>query len=445
MEHVCAETSASRTCFEGEPIRVRPESLDDSFPTSRFLNECRHGAPPPAEPQLMSLLSCVLTEVRAFDAASPLAQGPNTSSWKMWWSKLASERPQLIRDEIPRFLWSMAAGMCGNYDETIARPLAVGAILIEQYITRGGSGLAGMRALDDAGWPDEVATAEIEFIGVAQNTDFRRLVASRVPCCCLSEFLGSAPSAASRAAVNMDALFEEEVRRHMSLPAPRERGVNGSLNWLHVEVCEMRKPLNSRVLAVYYPLASDGGEFVVVQSVPASMDLHDLVLNVQNAISAVAAHNGERPHHLTAACPRIAKALGEPNNGIPMPCSVANMKELLGEEQTPLEALSAGQWCELQERAEAGETFEGVQSGEIFAAAPVRVSRRQRRKVDVDKGRIPLQVFGCQICIKLGVKRNELKTCSQCRGVWYCSKECQRADWKWHKKMCKDMSKAASN
>ena len=38
----------------------------------------------------------------------------------------------------------------------------------------------------------------------------------------------------------------------------------------------------------------------------------------------------------------------------------------------------------------------------------------------------------CQICRKDASKR-----CVKCLSVWYCSKECQVADWKAHKKNCK--------
>ncbi|PVH95180.1 hypothetical protein DM02DRAFT_618079 [Periconia macrospinosa] len=29
-----------------------------------------------------------------------------------------------------------------------------------------------------------------------------------------------------------------------------------------------------------------------------------------------------------------------------------------------------------------------------------------------------------------------LKTCAKCKSVWYCDRECQKADWKVHKKIC---------
>ncbi|KAI0750189.1 hypothetical protein C8Q80DRAFT_676537 [Daedaleopsis nitida] len=45
----------------------------------------------------------------------------------------------------------------------------------------------------------------------------------------------------------------------------------------------------------------------------------------------------------------------------------------------------------------------------------------------------------CNTCYTSGDKR-ELFNCSRCRSVTYCSKECQRADWKKHKPICENNS-----
>ena len=41
----------------------------------------------------------------------------------------------------------------------------------------------------------------------------------------------------------------------------------------------------------------------------------------------------------------------------------------------------------------------------------------------------------CKNCNKTG-KRKEMKVCKRCRMSWYCSKECQTAQWEKHKKYC---------
>ena len=43
----------------------------------------------------------------------------------------------------------------------------------------------------------------------------------------------------------------------------------------------------------------------------------------------------------------------------------------------------------------------------------------------------------CQHCKKLGAK----SYCSSCKSSYYCNVECQRADWKKHKRKCKKLRK----
>ncbi|KAJ7193918.1 hypothetical protein GGX14DRAFT_405079 [Mycena pura] len=69
----------------------------------------------------------------------------------------------------------------------------------------------------------------------------------------------------------------------------------------------------------------------------------------------------------------------------------------------------------------------------------------EKNGVDVDpnpgwsaqKAKRPEKVDLCQQCAKPPPDGTDLKKCSQCQSVFYCSKECQREDWKCHKKACK--------
>jgi len=44
----------------------------------------------------------------------------------------------------------------------------------------------------------------------------------------------------------------------------------------------------------------------------------------------------------------------------------------------------------------------------------------------------------CAYCHKQTAK----SICSKCKDTWYCNKECQKAAWKTHKKMCKPLEEA---
>ncbi|THU99101.1 hypothetical protein K435DRAFT_777092 [Dendrothele bispora CBS 962.96] len=41
-----------------------------------------------------------------------------------------------------------------------------------------------------------------------------------------------------------------------------------------------------------------------------------------------------------------------------------------------------------------------------------------------------------KICYKCEKSTEDLKKCGKCKAVWYCSEQCQRADWKNHKPIC---------
>mmetsp|Transcript_6651 Transcript_6651/g.10353 ORF Transcript_6651/g.10353 Transcript_6651/m.10353 type:complete len:228 (+) Transcript_6651:816-1499(+) len=46
----------------------------------------------------------------------------------------------------------------------------------------------------------------------------------------------------------------------------------------------------------------------------------------------------------------------------------------------------------------------------------------------------------CASCRSLASSKN-LQKCGKCQSIWYCSKECQKNDWKRHKEFCKMLSK----
>eukprot|EP00592_Proboscia_alata_P029743 CAMPEP_0194447364 /NCGR_PEP_ID=MMETSP0176-20130528/128966_1 /TAXON_ID=216777 /ORGANISM="Proboscia alata, Strain PI-D3" /LENGTH=374 /DNA_ID=CAMNT_0039274213 /DNA_START=155 /DNA_END=1279 /DNA_ORIENTATION=- len=59
--------------------------------------------------------------------------------------------------------------------------------------------------------------------------------------------------------------------------------------------------------------------------------------------------------------------------------------------------------------------------------------------------RITVREKNRQACLKCGVTETvegkRLKQCIKCKAVYYCSRECQVADWKEHKKLCKILKK----
>jgi splicing suppressor protein 51 len=42
----------------------------------------------------------------------------------------------------------------------------------------------------------------------------------------------------------------------------------------------------------------------------------------------------------------------------------------------------------------------------------------------------------CATCKKTGTETPNLKRCAKCKTTYYCSPDCQKADWKSHKKQC---------
>ena len=55
------------------------------------------------------------------------------------------------------------------------------------------------------------------------------------------------------------------------------------------------------------------------------------------------------------------------------------------------------------------------------------------------------QTLFCAKCSKIATERLPLKKCSACKTTRYCSQECQKADWKNHKSVCKTSASEYAN
>jgi hypothetical protein len=51
-----------------------------------------------------------------------------------------------------------------------------------------------------------------------------------------------------------------------------------------------------------------------------------------------------------------------------------------------------------------------------------------------------METASCQVCKKGKAEGLKLSFCNSCRSVSYCSRECQKADWKTHKVICKELN-----
>jgi hypothetical protein len=86
------------------------------------------------------------------------------------------------------------------------------------------------------------------------------------------------------------------------------------------------------------------------------------------------------------------------------------------------------------------------QMGEALAALAVDPSVPKATSVQMDRHAAAMEEssYGCYRCGK-GTKK-ENRACSRCLLAWYCSRDCQAAHWKVHKKVCKkDSSKETVN
>ena len=47
-------------------------------------------------------------------------------------------------------------------------------------------------------------------------------------------------------------------------------------------------------------------------------------------------------------------------------------------------------------------------------------------------------------CASCGAQGNDMKICVRCQGPRYCGRECQRADWPQHKRVCRSKAETAA-
>jgi len=66
------------------------------------------------------------------------------------------------------------------------------------------------------------------------------------------------------------------------------------------------------------------------------------------------------------------------------------------------------------------------------------VARFAPSRKDLKSARNKLNVT-CTRCLAREEAGAQLRRCGRCKGVWYCSKECQMQDWSRHKKTCKEV------
>ncbi|CAL4100920.1 unnamed protein product [Meganyctiphanes norvegica] len=57
----------------------------------------------------------------------------------------------------------------------------------------------------------------------------------------------------------------------------------------------------------------------------------------------------------------------------------------------------------------------------------------------------PFVAGACTECHKIPSDDVHIKSCSRCRLIWYCGKECQKKNWTYHKKFCKATSSVAAD
>mmetsp|Transcript_34974 Transcript_34974/g.71362 ORF Transcript_34974/g.71362 Transcript_34974/m.71362 type:complete len:367 (-) Transcript_34974:105-1205(-) len=71
----------------------------------------------------------------------------------------------------------------------------------------------------------------------------------------------------------------------------------------------------------------------------------------------------------------------------------------------------------------------------LMVKAPLSLGSADR-VLDVEKRKQRVSLQTCAVCAKKEVALDVFKKCQRCRTTYYCGKECQKKDWKAHKKTC---------
>lgn len=81
--------------------------------------------------------------------------------------------------------------------------------------------------------------------------------------------------------------------------------------------------------------------------------------------------------------------------------------------------------------------FSGIDRKDVARKTYSALNMNLRTIIDADDGSMYSVLFKTHICARPGCSKDGEKMCSQCRITRYCGTDCQRSDWKRHKKECK--------
>ena len=88
--------------------------------------------------------------------------------------------------------------------------------------------------------------------------------------------------------------------------------------------------------------------------------------------------------------------------------------------------------------AAAGGDYESNNAAEEISQSPEEYLKQQYRQAEKEAQAEEAEKT-CEKCGTMASECEKLMKCSQCLSAWYCSKKCQIADWKLHKKVCKTL------